>query len=372
MTKLVIDSPHEELLPDGMRRVSASIGKERLWFDLPPDRPATVRGEPFVVAALLPAMITGQSIVAHHDLPICPQLRTNLDQLQSIFRLWGRAMDLELRPVGLELPLAPAPIGSGTGTFLFGGVDDLFTWFEAPGPRPQVAFVRGVAHPLASPVYHDRLARQGQWFAQRGTTLLPMGSNIREVGRAFGLGWHAYSGAALAALAHAAGFSTTYVAASRSWSELWPNGSHPATDPLWSSATHQIVHHGNGAAHWQKLERLSREPGTLDLLQVCADDGPGNCGSCGPCLRTVTLLRILGLSSAALPPLEDLRRVARRTPADRGEIAALREAQALARRRGNIRTAAALGASLRRGEIRRVLHLFREGFFGGFRPTLER
>jgi hypothetical protein len=168
-------------------------------------------------------------------------------------------------------------------------------------------------------------------------------------------------------LAHAAGFSTTYLAAQQSWSALWPNGSHPATDPLWSSATRQIVHHGNGAPHWAKVERLAREPGTLDLLRVCAEEGPGNCGHCGHCLKTMTALRILGLQSGGMPVLEDLRRVARRTPSDRSETVALRELLALAGRRGDRRTAAALTSSLRRGEVRRVLRLFRAGFLGGFR-----
>jgi hypothetical protein len=365
MTALAISSPREEMLPNGIRRVSASIGGQRLWFDVPSERQTALRGEPFVVAALLPAMITGQTIVGDRDLPICPELRTNLDQLMAIFRLWGRAMHLDLQSVGLELPLAPAPPGGEAGTFIFGGVDDLFTWLVATDPQPQPAFVRGVAHPEDSPVYRDRFARHATWFAERGATLIPMGSNIREVGRAFGLGWHAYSGAALAALAHAVGFSTTYIAAEQTWSALWPNGSHPATDPLWSSTTRQIVHHGNGAAHWAKVERLAREPGALDLLRVCTEDGPGHCGHCGHCLKTMTALRILGLQSGGLPALEDLRRVARRTPTDRGETAALREVLALARRRGDTRTASALASSLRRGEVRRVLRLFHAGFLGG-------
>jgi hypothetical protein len=72
MTALAISSPREEMLPNGIRRVSASIDGQRLWFDMPSERQTALRGEPFVVAALLPAMITGQTLVGHRDMPICP------------------------------------------------------------------------------------------------------------------------------------------------------------------------------------------------------------------------------------------------------------------------------------------------------------
>ena len=161
------------------------------------------------------------------------------------------------------------------------------------------------------------------------------------------------------------GFSTTYIASGHTWAELWPDGSHPATDPLWSSATRRMVHHGRGAMRWQKLDRIAREPGVLDILRVCWQDKGFNCGRCEKCLRTMVLLRILGLRSQNFPPLDDLRALARLVPSDRSEARFVTEALALATERGDHRAAKALASSLRRYELRQVVRKINAGFLRG-------
>jgi hypothetical protein len=309
-------------------------------------------------------MAGGRAIVGHPDLPICPVLREGLDRVQAIFRMWGPLLGRPLTRIPIDVPLAAAPVGRGAGSFFSGGVDGLYTRLEAPEPLDRAAFVRGIDLQLDHPVCHESFARNAAWLAERGTTLLPISSNIRQVGRSFGLEWSSYSGAGLAALAHVTGFATTYIAASHTWSELWPDGSHPATDPLWSSATHRLVHHGCGAPRWRKLERISREPGALDILRVCEQGKDFNCGECEKCVGTMVLLRILGVSSPNFPPLTDLRRIARLRPSDRTEAALVAEARALAETRGDRRLAEALAASGRRWEVRRVLRLLDDGFLG--------
>lgn len=346
-----------------MRRISAMVGDQELWFDIPEQLEYELRGEPFVIAGLLPAMRLGQPLVAHADLPICPELRGNLDRLQAVFRMWGPTMRVELQSVNLEVPLASAPAGRGAGSFFSGGVDGMHTWLEAPERVSRAVFVRGIDFQLDNPVYDESFARNAAWLAARDTALIPVSSNIRWVGRAFGLGWNNYFGAGLSAIAHVIGFSTTYIAASQTWSHLWGDGSHPATDPLWSSATRRIVHHGRGAMRWQKLERIAREPGALDILRVCWQDQGFNCGTCEKCLRTMVLLRILKLHSPNFPELDDLRPIARLAPSDSSEATFVRDALALARARGDHQAAAALLRSLRRWELRRFLHKLDEGFF---------
>lgn len=362
---ITISAPRDELQPNGMRRLSAMVGDQLLWFDVPADLETDLRGEPFIIAALLPAMAANQPIVGHPDLPICPVLREGLDRLQAIFRLWGPMLRLDLRPVAVDVPLSAAPPGRGAGSFFSGGVDGTHTWLEAPEPLPCAVFVRGIDFQLDNPIYDQSFARNAAWLAERGTTLVPMSSNIRWVGRAMGLGWNSYFGAGLGALAHVIGFSTTYIAAGHTWAELWPDGSHPATDPFWSSETRRMVHHGRGAMRWQKLERIAREPGALEILRVCWQDKGFNCGRCEKCLRTMVLLRILQLESPNFPPLGDLRVIARLVPQDRSEAAFVREALALAKGRNAHEVAAALATSLRRWEARRTIRMIDEGFLHG-------
>ena len=365
MNTLAVTSPRDEMMPNGMRRVSAMIGDQHLWFEVPADLEIEVRGEPFVVAALLPAMARGLPLVGHPDLPICPELRQGLDRLQAIFRMWGPVLRCPLRTVPVEVPLAPAPPGRGAGSFFSGGVDGTHTWLEAPDQLERAAFVRGIDFQLDNPVYDESFARNAAWLAARGATLIPLTSNIRWVGRAFGLGWNTYFGAGLSALAHLIGFSTTYIAAGHTWAELWPDGSHPATDPHWSSATRRMVHHGRGARRWEKLERIAREPGALDILRVCWQDKGFNCGACEKCVRTMVLLRILRLSAPTFPPLTDLDALAAMTPHDRSEAVFVQEAHELALRHGDTPLARALATSLRKWETRRVLRMLNQGFLGG-------
>lgn len=360
-----IEAPREERRPGGLRRVQATVGGELLWFEAPEGATMPLRGEPFVIAALLPAMVRGQPLVGHPDLPICPVLRANLDRVQAVFRLWLPLLGHPGHPIEIDVPTAPAPPPRGPGSFFSGGVDGTFTWLTAPEPLHRAAFVRGIDFQLDNPVYDSSFARNAAWLAERGTELVPLSSNLRWVGRAFGLGWNSYFGGGLAALAHLLGFSTTYVAAGHTWAELWPDGSHPATDPLWSSATQRIVHHGRGAMRWQKLERIAQEPGALDLLRVCWQDKGFNCGQCEKCLRTMILLRLLGLTSPNFPPLDDLGRIARLTPDGPSDAVFVAEALALAHARGDRPAARALAASERRWRIRQVLRDVDQGFLGG-------
>ena len=73
------------------------------------------------------------------------------------------------------------------------------------------------------------------------------------------------------------------------------HGSRWDLDPLWSTEATTINH---DAAELGKLGRaaiVSTDPIAMRHLKVCwAVDGPGNCGRCEKCLRTMTCLQIAG------------------------------------------------------------------------------
>jgi hypothetical protein len=347
---VTITEPTQDALPDGSTKVSATIGGQALWFTVPAGTEFDLRGEPFVIAALLPAMLRGEALVGHPGLPICPKLRNNLDQLQVIFHAWSKSLGLPLKIVPIDVPLAEAPPGRGAASFFSGGVDGTYTWLEAPEPLQRAVFIRGVDFQLDNPVYDESFARNAAWLGPRGGTVVSVSTNLRWMWRSFGLPWNSNNGGGLAALAHLLGSSKTYIAGGHNWTHLHPTGSHPITDPLWSSATREIVHHGR-VSRWKKLERIAREPGTLEILRVCWQDAGFNCGRCEKCLRTMVLLRLLRLESPNFPPLKDLSAVGRLVPGT-NDVEFVEEALELAIARADAPLERALRRSLRTGKVR--------------------
>lgn len=330
------------------------VGEQRLWFRVPERWPVRLSGDAFVVAGLLPAMRLGVPLQLDDDLAVSPALLDNLHRIQSVFRLWGPALrqPFQVVPVGAAVA-PPAPRAKSVISFFSGGVDGFHTMLEAPEPITHAVFSRGIDMQLDNPMWDEAYARNAAWLSARGVPLVPVATNVRFVGRAFGLPWGTCFGAGLAAISHVLGAGTALIAAGHTWSELWADGSHPLTDPMWSSESTAIVHHGRNAKRWQKLERIAREPGILDVLRVCWQDDGYNCGRCEKCLRTMVLLRLLGLESPAFPPLTSLQSLARMRPSDRSEACYVEEARALAVARNDAPAARALAASLRRWQLRR-------------------
>ena len=69
--------------------ISANIDGFRLWYRVPRSYAVTDSGDPFVAAALLPAMRLGQKIELDPDLTVSPQLLENLQTLQEIHHTWN-------------------------------------------------------------------------------------------------------------------------------------------------------------------------------------------------------------------------------------------------------------------------------------------
>jgi hypothetical protein len=88
-----------------------------------------------------------------------------------------------------------------------------------------------------------------------------------------------------------------FIAASRSYADLIPLGSHPLLDPLWSTETTEFVHDGCEATRIEKAAVIASDDIALKHLRVCWENRGGayNCGRCEKCLRTMACLRTLGV-----------------------------------------------------------------------------
>ena len=350
---------------NGTVELSVMLGTERLWYLLPASHaPAELRGDAFVVAGLLPAMSLGIPLEIDPSLPVDPVLLANLERVQRIFALWSPGLKQSLKQVPIIARAESAQSRGKTMSFFSGGVDGTYTLLEAPHVEEAV-FVRGVDFQLDNPVYDEAYTRNAAWLAERNVPLISMSSNARWVGKAYGFGWSTYFGAGLSSFAHVLGAGTMYIASGHTWRELWPDGSHPLTDPLWSSSAVRIVHHARNATRADKLERIGRTPGALEILRVCWQDKGYNCGECEKCIRTMVLLRLLGLHSPNFPVLTDAAPVAKLVPGDRSEAVFVREAIVLAAQVGDRPLCAALQKSLSKYELRDILRDAEKAWLGG-------
>ena len=91
---------------------------------------------------------------------------------------------------------------------------------------------------------------------------------------------------------------------------MLPYGSHPLTDPRWSSHRLRIEHDTMRHSRLQKTAAVAQWDLGLKALRVCISRKSEdlNCGRCEKCLRTMLMLLCLGKLAAAPFPKQDLTR----------------------------------------------------------------
>ena len=277
-----------------------------LWYEFPawcaPWLDAS-NGDPFLAALLPMAMQTGERLAI--EAPVSPRLLTALPDIEAIFA----AFYPKLKLVPIEVVPRVAPPRSdgdapGNGLFFSLGVDSFYSLLKNMRDHP--ADDRTVSHLLSvngfdvtyegeSGVFPPTLLANFRRVAtETGKTLLPVSTNIRRMGVRIG-NWPMLHGAAMAsiALALGAGLHRVSIAASATYDKLYPWGSHPVLDPLWSTETLTFVHDGCELNTIDKTALVARSDLAMATLRPCAGHGEGyNCGACEKCMRTMLDLRM--------------------------------------------------------------------------------
>jgi len=227
-------------------------------------------------------------------------------------------------------------------------------------------FVRGWDIPLADDRVFTAAVRHGENVARAfGKTLVVVETNSLELVVRRSIRRWTYFGASLAGVALALGFRKVYVAAGQNYNYFWAAGSHMLLDRHWSTETTTFIHDGVEARRSDKLQALAGSRVLLDGLRVCLRRGNYNCGGCEKCLRTMVPLRLLGLASAALPPLATARPLRRISLREEQQFAYCRENHELALDVGDVEISKALLALMRRYLVRKIVLDFDEFFCGG-------
>ncbi|HWH00753.1 MAG TPA: hypothetical protein VNV66_15890 [Pilimelia sp.] len=280
-----------------------------LWYRFPPQYGPRLRadnGDPFVAALLGVAMRLGEDL--HIEADVAPLLlRHATGTIQDIWTRWHADFRRVRLSAGAGAERSPGP-GRRRGLFFSLGVDsayclaknrrdhaadddtitdlilvegfDVYLW-EAERFPPMVAAARRVAEAT-------------------GARVLPVTTNLRELTDRV-VDWvtaHFAAGLASTALALDA-HDAVHLAASFTYEHLFPGGSHPLLDPLWSTEALSVVHDGCEAGRMDKLRLLAqpRYQVLLDHLRVCNTGeltDAYNCGRCEKCVRTMIGLRAAG------------------------------------------------------------------------------
>jgi hypothetical protein len=87
----------------------------------------------------------------------------------------------------------------------------------------------------------------------------------------------------------ASGFSYSYL--------VFPYGSNPMTDGMFSSDTFRIIHHGAGFNRLEKTREMAKWPEVSKYVRVCwqGDDLSRNCCRCQKCVANMLFFRMVGL-----------------------------------------------------------------------------
>ncbi|HET9065640.1 MAG TPA: hypothetical protein VFN22_07480 [Gemmatimonadales bacterium] len=303
---------------NGTARLTGHIAGHPLFWQVTGSGAFEPRGEPFVAALLPAAMRSGTAIVLPPELPVDPVFLANMVRLQSIFSRWF----LGVAPVRIQARPAPRHVPTvERATGYSGGVDSSYTVDALARELDAALLIDGIEYPSRDEELAARVTNALESaLSGRGVRLVQVVTNVKAAQRALGAFWAEAIGGAIASAVHVAGFSSYQIAASNSWENLRPYGSHPLTDPLWSSADVRIGHHGAELRRIDKIRHLGSVPDLLEHIRVCFQGNAYNCGVCQKCLQTAAGFRALGMRSSSLSHLEDARLLRRATVEHDGDL----------------------------------------------------
>lgn len=293
-------------------KIETSGGERTVWFEVPLDlEPAISDSGAMWALVMLPlAVQTGE--VIDLELPLDPLFLENVRGLAATWLHWYPA---QVRPVEINAPTRRVPSTAGrTAQFFSGGVDSWFTllrYSESSDGFPQVGVVDDLItiHGFDVPIDNrDEFSKLkslvGEAANDFGKRQLTIATNIRELKDTYWRSkWGPIShGAGLAACAMSLErrFSKVLIPSTHRLWELFPFGSHPVTDNLFSTSQTQFLHDHALYSRSDKLIRLAQSPKALASLKVCWNKGVfENCSVCGKCHRTLLCLDALGVLDQA-------------------------------------------------------------------------
>ena len=276
-----------------------------LWYRFPKELfpQISVSGNPFVPALVLPSMYAGENLRIEAE--VSEKLLEGARKIMQIYRFWyNNTQPIEIEPAGTTAISLP---GQYVAEFFSGGVDSFYTLLKNKNSTlpdsekiSHLIFVHGFDIPLdRTELFQNILARIEKVSDAYNKKLVVVSTNVRSLIDNL-CPWIMYHGPAMASVALCLEglVRQIYIASDGTYRNLMPHGSHPLTEPLWSSDSIQIIHDGNEATRIEKIKlQISKDQFALENLRSCFEnnDGKYNCGVCVKCMRTKLNLKAAGV-----------------------------------------------------------------------------
>ena len=273
---------------------------------------------PFAAALLIPSMKLGQDLII--DGPISKELYRGMHKIMETMLSWNIGLK-SISIVATELK-KDEYVPTKNASFFSGGVDSFYTYFKnKESGKDKINYF------VLANGYDISLDNPELWEITRNTIenigrkehieIIEVESNVRHTIEPI-IPWGFTHSGCLAALGLSLRkeLKNIFIASSYHKDEVFPWGSHPDTDPLWSTETLSIHHDGTDVNRVQKVQFIAQYPIVLESLRVCYLNKKSkfNCGVCDKCLRTMINLLIAGVleKSETFPhsiDLEQLRNI---------------------------------------------------------------
>ncbi|WP_201555108.1 hypothetical protein [Psychrobacter sp. 72-O-c] len=287
------------------RTASGDTIEKELWFLYPAGLPMLEddNSDSYLLAVLLPAMQLKANITVHGS--ASSELLANLTELQYVWQKWCPEQYFLIDIKVDHIRKNECRVDGAVCAFS-GGADAQFTAYRhatgQAGYSSQALHAGVLVHGFDIPLSDTKGFAGAEKLASKvlddlGLRLITVRTNTSEL---WGVNWEHYSGTALAAvlcgLSRYAGAGL--IASGDAYDELFtPWGSHPITDPLFSSGIFKVIHDGAGFRRSEKIKTISQWPVGVNSLRVCweGSENDRNCGSCEKCVRTRLNFLIAGV-----------------------------------------------------------------------------
>ncbi|WP_163832473.1 hypothetical protein [Spartinivicinus ruber] len=282
-------------------RHSATLNDDEIWFEIPKHVSPTLPGEMFLGAALLEAMVSQQDITIASPLKISPLLFKKVYEIQQVYHCWNP----KLQPVAINAAIyediTNKPKNQKSGSFFSGGIDSTFTLISHFDEIDYLIFLTGFDQ--FDPVdQHKAIIKKLNNIAQKhNKSLVVIKNNVREYINEKKISNEFQHGITMASLGISLPLSKVFIPSSFTYNTLFPWGSHPIADPMWSTESVSIIHDGLQATRVEKTLTIIEQKKFHDDLQVCWKYVDRNCGQCSKCIRTLLVFKLTNKTTSAFP-----------------------------------------------------------------------
>jgi hypothetical protein len=230
-------------------------GQEHTVFYQSRDLRLTPSVDACLCLTLLPAMSQGAAVEARG--PVSPRLLAATERIMDVVRGWQPSLH-RVRIEGAVPRTAAPAAGPRVGTFFSGGLDSFYTLLKHRDEITDLIHIYGFQRQPSDIALRQRTSELVRRVgAELGKNVIEVESNYRSFLKPYVSHTLLAHGASLATVGHLLGpeFHRIYIAATYHRDTLFPWGSHPDLDPLWSTESLDVVHdgcepQGNRVSRW--------------------------------------------------------------------------------------------------------------------------